>query len=320
MTPPNATPGSSATPPAKQAYLGARGTQNAPLGGLEWVASGKVRDLYRLDSEHLVFVTSDRVSAFDVVMDAGVPNKGRVLTSIAAHWFERTRDLVPNHLVSTSAEDLPGLSAEEREAVRGRVLVVRAAEPTSVEWVVRAYLAGSGYKRYVRNGDLWGQALPPGLELSSKLPEVLLTPTTKDDDGDRPLSLEEARDRVGAELFDEARRISFELFDRASQGYAGEGLILADTKFEFGVSDGNLVLIDEIFTPDSSRLWPANDWQPGRAQDAFDKQILRDYLETLDWNKQAPPPPIDPQVLELLATRYLQLCERLTGQLPEGLA
>lgn len=310
----------SASQDRREVYLGAREGSRDALGDLEWIASGKVRDLYRLDDQHLVFVTSDRVSAFDVVMDVGVPHKGRVLTSMAAHWFERTRDLVPNHLVSTSVEDLPGLDDGLREELRGRVLVVRTCEPTTVEWVVRAYLAGSGYKRYAAEGDLWGQPLPEGLELSSKLPELLLTPTTKDEAGDRPLRLEEARERVGDELFEQARRISFELFERASQGYAAEGLILADTKFEFGLAGGSLVLIDEIFTPDSSRLWPADQWQPGRSQDAFDKQILRDYLETLDWNKQPPPPAIDPAVLARLASRYLELCERLTGRLPEGAA
>jgi phosphoribosylaminoimidazole-succinocarboxamide synthase len=298
-------------------YLGARAGGNAPPagtpgpGGLPLVSSGKVRDLYALDREHLLFVTTDRLSAFDVVMAEGVPNKGRVLTAIATWWFERTRDVIENHLVSTSIEDVPGLSAAEREQLEGRIMIVRRSEPTSVEWVVRAYLAGSGWKEYTQSGGLWGQPLPSGLQHASRLPGPMLTPTTKDEAHDRPLSLEEARDRVGPGRFEEARAAAMALFERGSRVLAERGLLLADTKFEFGLRDDRLILIDEALTPDSSRMWPADRWEPGSNPPAYDKQPLRDWLETLDWNKEPPPPPLDPQVVTSLAARYAELAALL---------
>ncbi|MHC4893427.1 MAG: phosphoribosylaminoimidazolesuccinocarboxamide synthase [Planctomycetota bacterium] len=236
---------------SSEIYLGARanGAVQQPgtpgPGGLPLVASGKVRDLYTLDPEHLLFVTTDRVSAFDVVMDEGVPEKGRVLTAIAAWWFARTGDLVENHLVSTSVDDVPGLDSAERAALAGRIMIVRKSEPTTVEWVVRAYLAGSGWKEYRESGGLWGQALPAGLEHAARLPAPLLTPTTKDEAHDRPLSLEEARERVGEGLFEEARAKSLALFEHGTRTLEQHGLLLADTKFEFGLRDGRLILIDE---------------------------------------------------------------------------
>ena len=300
-------------------YLGARAGGTVPppgskgLGGMTLVASGKVRDLYALDPEHLLFVTTDRVSAFDVVMAEGVPEKGRTLTAIATWWFERTRQIVDNHVVSTSVDDVPGLTASERSLLEGRIMVVRKSQPTTVEWVVRAYLAGSGWKAYQASGGLWGQPLPAGLEHASRLPEPLLTPTTKDEDHDRPLSLDEARERVGGPLFEEARAASMALFAHGSEVLAGHGLLLADTKFEFGLHDGRLLLIDEALTPDSSRLWPADRWRPGTNPPAYDKQPLRDWLETLDWDKEPPAPPLDPEVIERLSARYVELRRLLTG-------
>ncbi|QDU67459.1 phosphoribosylaminoimidazolesuccinocarboxamide synthase [Engelhardtia mirabilis] len=301
-------------------YLGARTASQVAApgskgpGGLALVAAGKVRDLYDLDRDHLLFVTSDRVSAFDVVLNEGVPNKGRVLTAVATWWFEQTRDVIENHLVSTSVDDVPGLSAAERETLAGRIMIVRRTRPTSVEWVVRGYLAGSGWKEYQRTGGLWGQELPSGLEHAAALPDPMLTPTTKDDAHDLPLSLDQARERVGDEVYAQAERAAMALFRRGSEVLSQRGLLLADTKFEFGLIGDDLILIDEALTPDSSRMWPVSQWQPGTNPPAYDKQPLRDWLETLDWNKQPPAPVADPAVLERLSLRYVELCERLTGR------
>lgn len=301
------------SPADAPSYLGARIAPDPGLAHLELLGAGKVRDVYALDTERLLFVTSDRISAFDVIFSEGVPHKGRVLTAVAAHWFARTADLVPNHLITTDVDAVPGLDADTRARLAGRVMVVRRAQPTTVEWVVRGYLAGSGWKEYRDSGGLWGQAVPAGLELADRLPQPLLTPTTKDDDHDLPLSLEAARERVGASLFDAAREVSFTLFERGTSELDRLGILLADTKFEFGTVDGELLLIDEALTPDSSRMWPRESWNPGRNQPSYDKQILRDWLEEQPWDKQPPAPPIDPDVLARLARRYLDLCERLTG-------
>jgi phosphoribosylaminoimidazole-succinocarboxamide synthase len=286
------------------------------LGSLHLVSSGKVRDLYQLDAEHVVFVTSDRVSAFDVIMAEGIPHKGRVLTAIAAWWFERTRDVIENHLVSTAVEDLPKLDARTRERLRGRVMIVRRAQPTPVEWVVRGYLAGSGWKEYRQSGRLWDQELPPGLGESARLPLPLLTPTTKEQHHDLPLSLDAARERVGADVFERAQRAALELFRRGSELLEARGILLADTKFEFGLCNGKLLLIDEALTPDSSRFWPRELYAPGRAQPSFDKQVLRDWLEATGWNKEPPPPALSPEIVAEVGKRYLEICERITGLRP----
>ncbi len=298
------------------AYLGARGAApgSVRLAGCPLLASGKVRDVYELDAGHLLFVTSDRVSAFDVVMDAGVPHKGRALTAIATHWFERTRDLIDNHLVSTSLDELSELPDELRPVLDGRVMIVQRAEPTPVEWVVRAYLAGSGFKDYAETGSLFGNPLPPGLELASRLPEPLLTPTTKNDAKDLPISKARARELVGDDVYKAASEASFTLFERGAQELAPHELLLADTKFEFGVCGSRVLLIDEALTPDSSRMWPEASWKPGSSPPSYDKQLLRDHLETLDWDKGYPAPHIDPAILERLGASYLELCERLTGR------
>jgi phosphoribosylaminoimidazole-succinocarboxamide synthase len=299
---------------ATDVYLGRDG--GPP--GLTCVHSGKVRDIYALDAERLLFVATDRVSAFDVVMREGVPHKGRVLTALSAHWFARTRDVVENHLVSTRVEDVPGLDAAWRERLRGRVQVVRRAAPTPVEWVVRGYLAGSGWKDYQRARAICGVELPAGLRLASKLPRPILTPTTKEAAHDRPLTHAEARARVGAEVFARAERCALELYRRGTEVLEPLGIVLADTKFEFGLLDGRLILIDEALTPDSSRFWPREGWQPGENPPSWDKQILRDWLESTGWNKEPPPPALDPAVVARLAQRYLEVCERITGRRPEG--
>lgn len=298
----------------KPIYLG----REKAIPGVTWLASGKVRDIYAVDAEHLLFVTSDRMSAFDVIMNEGVPFKGEVLTMLAAHWFEKTRDIVPNHLVSTSVDDVDGLSPQWRECLRGRVMLVRRAQPTPVEWVVRGYLAGSGLKEYQRSKTVCGIPLPDGLVLASKLPQPILTPTTKEDSHDLPLTPAEARAKVGDALYEAAEHAALALFARASESLAKQGILLADTKFEFGLRQGKLLLIDEALTPDSSRFWPAASWKPGTNPPSYDKQYLRDWLETLDWNKQYPPPTLSPAVIARTVEKYLEICRKVTGRLPQG--
>jgi phosphoribosylaminoimidazole-succinocarboxamide synthase len=295
-------------------YLGARRAPEPGLGHLEFLGAGKVRDLYALDDQHLLFVTSDRISAFDVVFDEGVPHKGRVLTAIAAFWFARTAHLVPNHLVTTDVDAVRGLDTATRERLAGRVMVVRRAQPTPVEWVVRGYLAGSGWKEYQASGGLWGEALPRGLRLADRLPQPMLTPTTKEDAHDLPLTLAEARARVGAKVFTQAQAAALALFEEGTRVLDERGIILCDTKFEFGLDGrGDLVLIDEVLTPDSSRMWPRSTWAPGGNQPSYDKQILRDWLERQPWDKNPPAPAIDREVLARLSQRYVDLCTLLTG-------
>ena len=296
----------------QELYLG----REREIPGLDFVASGKVRDIYAVDERHLLFVTTDRVSAFDVIMNEGIPFKGAVLTRIAAFWFQRTRDVIANHLVSTAVEDVPGLTPAWRDRLGERVMLVRRAQPTSVEWVVRGYLAGSGWKEYQNTRSICGVPLPEGLQLASRLPEPILTPTTKDAHHDLPITADQARERVGASVFEAAQAASFELFRHGTQTLEQLGVLLADTKFEFGLLDGAVILIDEALTPDSSRFWPADEWRPGHNPPSYDKQILRDWLETLDWNKQYPPPTVSPEVIERTSRRYLEFCEKLTGSAP----
>ncbi len=296
-------------------YLG--GAQQ--IGALSRINKGKVRDIYQLDEERLLFVTSDRVSAFDVVMNQGVPDKGRVLTAITAWWFEQTKDLCPNHILSTKVEDIPGLDPESQETLRGRVLIVRKTIPTVVEWVVRGYIAGSGWKEYKKQQTVCGIPLPAGLEFCQRLPQPLLTPTTKDDLHDEAISLERARELVGPKVFDRAHSVSLALFARGTETLKRLDIRLADTKFEFGcLPSGELILIDEALTPDSSRFWPSDDYEVGRNQKSYDKQILRDYLETLDWNKEAPAPQLPGELIDRISGRYLEICEKITGAPPEG--
>lgn len=301
---------------APDVYLG----RSPRLGALPLSYSGKVRDIYAVDAEHLLFVTTDRVSAFDVIMPQGVPHKGRVLTRIAAHWFERTRDLVPNHLVSTRVEDVRGLGPAERELLRGRIMLVRKARPTPIEWVVRGYLSGSGWKEYQRSRTVCGIALPAGLAFCQKLPAPLLTPTTKEATHDQPLTPDEARAKVGPELYARAEAAALALFERGTRELARLGILLADTKFEFGLRGDELVLIDEALTPDSSRFWPAEGYRAGENPRSFDKQILRDWLETLDWNKQPPGPDLPPEIVRKVSERYLEICALITGETLAGVS
>jgi phosphoribosylaminoimidazole-succinocarboxamide synthase len=265
------------------------------------VASGKVRELFSLDEERLLLVASDRISVFDVVLPTEIPDKGRVLTGLSGFWFSRTQDIVPNHLL--------GLRED------GRSTEVKRLEMLPLECVVRGYLAGSGWASYQEKGQVCGQRLPEGLRESEELPEPIFTPTTKATTGhDEPLDREQAADLVGAERLEEVERASLELYGFAA-GYARErGIILADTKFEFGVDDeGQVVLADELFTPDSSRFWPESGFEPGRPQPSFDKQFVRDYTGSLGWDKTPPGPSLPDKVVQGTRRRYLEAFERLTG-------
>jgi len=293
------------------------GRDDAPPG-LKRLASGKVRDIYELDADRLLFVTSDRVSAFDVVMNEGIPHKGRVLTSISTYWFEQTQDIIPNHLISTSIDDVPGLDAEWRGKLDGRIMIVQRCEPTAVEWVIRGYVVGSGWKEYQEKGTISEIPQPAGLRQAEKLPQAILTPSTKDEIHDKPISPEEAAEIVGQDVFDKAEKASLELFARGGERLAELGILLADTKFEFGLRNGELILIDEALTPDSSRFWPGDQYEIGMSPPSYDKQILRDHLETLDWNKEYPAPDLDPAVLEKVGRRYLEVSELITGLVPQG--
>ncbi|HIF39680.1 MAG TPA: phosphoribosylaminoimidazolesuccinocarboxamide synthase [Planctomycetes bacterium] len=291
------------------------GRDNAPPG-LKQIASGKVRDIYEIDSGRLLFVTTDRISAFDVVMDDGIPHKGRVLTAIAEHWFGRTEDILPNHLLSTDLGELEGLDSEWRERLEGRCMIVRRCEPDPIEWVVRGHIAGSGWKEYQQSGTVCGISLPEGLGLAQELPEPILTPTTKFEAHDRPLSPSEAADLVGDERYREGEAFVMALFERGTKELAELGIRLADTKFELGTWQGQTLLIDEALTPDSSRFWAEDRYRVGISPPSYDKQILRDYLETLDWNKEYPAPALDPAVLLKVGMSYLEICQLITGSSP----
>jgi phosphoribosylaminoimidazole-succinocarboxamide synthase len=278
------------------------------------VYSGKVRDIYDAGDGRLLLVTSDRISAFDVVMDEPVPDKGRVLTAMSAFWFEKFSGVVKSHLISTRLDDLP---AEARDPEwEGRVMLCRRAEMLPIECIVRGYITGSAWKEYRSAGTMHGASLPEGLLESSQLPEPVFTPSTKAADGDHDvnISFDEAVELVGSEIAARARDVSLELYTRGAEWAAERGIIIADTKFELGLVDGELVLADEVLTPDSSRFWPADQWTPGSTPPSFDKQPVRDYLETLDWDKKPPPPPLPAEVVDASRARYIEAYERVTGR------
>lgn len=275
---------------------------------------GKVRDIYDL-GDTLLLVATDRISAFDVVMADPIPDKGRILTRLSAFWFRHLKDVVENHLLSLAVEEFPPACRPYREILAGRSMLVKKCRPLPIECIVRGYLAGSGWAEYKKQGTVCGLALPPGLRESERLPEPIFTPSTKATTGhDENIPFEEAARLVGRELAEEVRRLSLELYRRASAWAEPRGIILADTKFEFGLLDGRLLLIDEVLTPDSSRFWPKEDYEPGRPQKSYDKQYLRDYLESLGWNKQPPPPPLPPEVITQTRAKYLQALKALTGE------
>jgi phosphoribosylaminoimidazole-succinocarboxamide synthase len=278
------------------------------------VASGKVRDIYELDDKHLLFVTSDRISAFDVVMAEPIPDKGRVLTAVTAFWLEELAGLAPNHLVGLELPEGVAPPSEERRLV-GRVMVVRRAEMLPIECIVRGYLSGSAWAEYSKSQTMHGRPLPAGLRMSERLPEPVFTPSTKALEGhDENISFEAAADLAGRELATEARRICLAAYEKAADLAAGRGIIIADTKFELGVIDGELCICDEVLTPDSSRFWPADSWEPGATPPSFDKQPLRDWLEATGWDKSPPPPALPHDVVDATRTRYVDAYERLTAK------
>jgi len=281
---------------------------------LPHVHSGKVRDVYQIGDDQLLMVASDRLSAFDVVLAEPITHKGRVLTAISAYWFEVLGDVVGSHLVSTDVQDLPTDVVAAGEDLAGRFMLCRRAEMLPVECIVRGYLSGSAWKEYKAHGTMHGQALPPGMRQSDALAEPVFTPSTKSDVHDENISFSRAVELIGEELATKARDISLELYRRGAELALERGIIIADTKFELGLVDGELVLCDEVMTPDSSRFWPLDQWEPGTTPPSFDKQPVRDYLETLDWDKTPPPPPLPPEVVTATSSRYVEAYERITGR------
>jgi phosphoribosylaminoimidazole-succinocarboxamide synthase len=277
------------------------------------VGRGKVRDIYDLN-KHLLLVATDRLSAFDVVFSDPIPEKGRVLTGLAVYWFGHTAGSLPNHLITADIDKVPGLTGEERSMLRGRSMLVKKGQVVPVECVVRGYLAGSGWKEYQTAGSVNGIKLPAGLLESSKLPNPIFTPTTKETTGhDQPITFAQLVGMVGRELADELQKYSLDLYTQAAKRAEANGIIIADTKFEFAWVDGVLTVVDEIFTPDSSRFWPLDQYAPGKSQPSFDKQYVRDYLETLNWDKQPPAPKLPDEVVEKTSEKYLEAYKRIVG-------
>jgi phosphoribosylaminoimidazole-succinocarboxamide synthase len=281
---------------------------------LELHASGKVRDVYRLDNEHLLFVATDRISAFDYVLATGIPHKGRVLTQISLFWFNFLKHIVPNHVVTADVERYPANVKKYADQLRGRSMVVMRGDMFPVECVVRGYLSGSGWKEYRTEGKVCGIQLPHGLKESDQLPEPIFTPATKATTGhDINISFEDMCKIVDPEDARRLRDISLNLYKTAAAYARERGIIIADTKFEFGRTPAGITLADEVLTPDSSRFWPADKYQPGKAQESFDKQYVRDYLEEIRWNKQPPAPALPPEVARRTSEKYLEAYQRLTG-------
>jgi phosphoribosylaminoimidazole-succinocarboxamide synthase len=282
---------------------------------LELYASGKVRDVYRLDNDRLLFVATDRISAFDYVLATGIPLKGKVLTQISLFWFDFLCDVVPNHLITADVERYPASLLEHADLVRGRSMLVTRADMVPVECVVRGYISGSAWKEYNATGAVCGIRLPAGLKESDRLPEPIFTPATKATSGhDENIQFAEMTRIVGPELSNQLRDISLTIYTKAAEYARQKGIIIADTKFEFGRTAKGLTLADEVLTPDSSRFWPADRYQSGRAQSSFDKQYVRDYLEEIRWNKQPPAPSLPAEVARRTSEKYLEAYRQLTGR------
>jgi phosphoribosylaminoimidazole-succinocarboxamide synthase len=284
------------------------------LPGIRKLKSGKVREIFDL-GDRLLMVATDRISAFDCIMPNGIPRKGEVLTQISYFWFGQTAAFQPNHLDWGPDQPLPGNLQPHAAALARRSMIVKKAAPLPIECVVRGYLAGSGWKEYRSTQTVCGVKLPPGLKESSELPQAIFTPATKAETGhDENISFEEAANLAGADVAVRARAASLKLYNYARDYARKRGIIIADTKFEFGLQDGQLILIDEVLTPDSSRFWPADQYQPGKSQPSFDKQFVRDYLETLDWDKTPPAPALPEDVVAKTQAKYLEAYQRLTGK------
>jgi phosphoribosylaminoimidazole-succinocarboxamide synthase len=281
---------------------------------LKLVTRGKVRDIYEHES-YILLVATDRISAFDVVFPNGIPDKGKVLTLLSAFWFDRLRGTVPNHFVSLNVDEIEGISDESKQTLEGRTTIARKVEPIPVECVVRGYLEGSGWKDYQATGEIGGIALPEGLRQADRLPQPIFTPATKATSGhDENIGFEAVVERVGEKVANELREASLAIFNVASSFLEDKGIILADTKFEFGMDNGKIVLIDEVLTPDSSRFWPRDQYQPGGAQVSFDKQYVREFLESSGWNKEPPAPPLPEVVVRNTSKKYRSIYRIVTGK------
>lgn len=290
-------------------------TGYAKLRSLPLAGQGKVRDIYDAGNGRLLIVQSDRISAFDIVMNESVPGKGAVLTAMSRFWFDKFSGLVKNHLTGEAPES--AVAEDEKDQIAGRAMLVQKYKPLPVEAVCRGYLIGSGWKDYQKTGAVCGVQLPAGLRLAEKLPETIFTPATKAEQGahDENISFSQMADIVGMQTAEKIRETTLNIYAAAAEYALARGVIIADTKFEYALDDGGgLVLIDEILTPDSSRFWPAETWRAGEAPESFDKQIARDYLETLDWNKQPPPPALPAEILQKTAARYMEIQQKLTGE------
>ncbi len=289
--------------------------RNTDFIQLPLFAKGKVRDIYEVGSDMLLMITTDRISAFDVVFDDLIPCKGKVLNTISEFWFNFSKDIIGNHIVTTDVSEYPmGLSRFKNE-LQGRSMLVKRVQMEKAECIVRGYLEGSGLKDYKATGHVCGIRLPEGLRQADKLPEPIFSPSTKADEGhDINISFDELVNLIGLERAEALRDKSLALYTVASDYALSKGIIIADTKFEFGYLNGELVIADEMFTPDSSRFWPVDDYQPGRAQKSFDKQYLREYLETLDWDKKYPAPRLPKEIIEKTQAKYMEACELLTGE------
>jgi phosphoribosylaminoimidazole-succinocarboxamide synthase len=293
------------------------------LADLPLVRRGKVRDVYGVGDDQLLIVATDRISAFDYILGSGIPDKGRVLTQLSAFWFDRVADLVPHHLITADVDRFPAALAPHADVLRGRAMLVRRTTPFAIECVARGYLSGSGWKDYQRTGQICGVALPPGLRESDRLPAPIFTPATKAESGhDENISEARAAEIVGAATLARLKALTLAIYQRGVEHAASRGIILADTKFEFGTRAGSsagpsgeeIVLIDEVMTPDSSRFWPADGYAPGGPQPSFDKQYVRDHLEAIRWNKLPPVPSLPAEVVARTREKYLDAYRRLTGQ------
>ena len=289
--------------------------QETNLSGITLLSRGKVRDIYAAGEDKLLVVATDRISAFDVILDKPIPDKGRVLTQLSCFWFERFKDLVPTHFLTANMAEFPKELRAFADQIEGRSMVVKKAEPFPIECVVRGYLAGSGWKEYRSNGTVCGIKLPSGLVESSRLDQPIFTPATKAQSGhDENISFEEAARQIGNSAAEKLRDLSIRLYMEARKYAEERGIIIADTKFEWGKLGDEIILIDEVLTPDSSRFWPKDGYAPGKSQPSFDKQFVRDYLESTHWDKTPPPPPLPPEVIEKTSQKYRDAYRLLTGR------
>ena len=284
------------------------------LPGLKPFSRGKVRDIYEV-GENVLIVTTDRISAFDVVLPTGIPRKGEALTQISRFWFEKTRDIAPNHLITANVDEMPAEVRAHADVLRSRSMLVKKGGVYPVECIVRGYLAGSGWKDYRKGGAICGIKLPPGLREADMLEQPIFTPTTKAEEGhDMPMTFDEVCNTVGRETAENMRDKSIEIYSAAREYAKSRGIIICDTKFEWAEVDGELTLVDELLTPDSSRFWPADKWRPGRSQESFDKQFVRDYLEGIGWNKRPPAPELPQEVARKTSEKYQEAYRLLTGE------